>query len=200
MAKQIKKQPPKTFLLLFILIGLYFCIVGSFPVKIEIKKLQSVTEAQIHRKSMIPPFKNIDLIIPNLKQAVITSSRSSKGQASYRVELEGYNGYLYPVTTYYSSGYNSKLSLQTQINNAIKNGTDFNHTICQTFFLFFGALFVTIPLLMLFVVAKANRVKNNIQETKTTQQIRQSMQNQQTQTISDSENKKYEDINDSIIK
>ena len=204
-----KKQPPKLFLLIFILIGLYFFLVGFFPVKIEINPTSAGTQAQIHRKSMIPPFKTIDIFIPNVKQAVITTSRTSKGGTTYRVELEDFKGYRFPITTYFSSGYNSKANLQDRINVSISNRTDFRHTFTQPFFTLFGSIFIIIPLIMLIAVKKTQNntyqqsrprqyqvPKETPEEFKRPQGFPIPQQPQHTE----SEEEKYKNINDSIIK
>lgn len=204
-----KKQPPKLFLLIFILIGLYFFLVGFFPVKVEINPTSVGTQAQIHRKSMIPPFKTIDIFIPNVKQAVITTSRTSKGGTTYRVELEDFKGYRFPITTYFSSGYNSKANLQDRINVSITNRTDFRHTFPQPFFTLFGSIFIIIPLIMLIAVKKT---QNNTYQQSRPRQYQDPKEtpeefkrpqgfpiSQQTQHA-ESEEEKYKNINDSIIK
>ena len=58
-----KKQPPKLFLLSFFMIGFYFFIVGFLPISVEINPVETQVQGQIHRKSMIPPFKNIVIIL-----------------------------------------------------------------------------------------------------------------------------------------
>ena len=190
------KKPPKFFLLIFVAIGIYFVILGIFPTYFEIN---SSAEAQIHRKSMLPPFKNIDIVVSNVKQAIIGQSRTSKGGTTYRVEIEDYNGKRTPITSYYSSGYNSKEFLKNNINRAIKDRTEYNHVIKQHGFKIVGLFFIIIPMLILF----ASKIQNNntIEQSKLKQDQRNSLPNQvHQQTESDSEENKYDDINNSIIK
>ena len=204
-----KKQPPKLFLLSFFMIGFYFFIVGFLPISVEINPVETQVQGQIHRKSMIPPFKNIDISIPNLKQAVITTSRSSKGGTTYRVELEDFKGYRYPVTSYYSSGYGSKVRLQDAINTSIRNRYQYKYRTQQNLFILFGFIFMFVPLLALITSKKTNT--NSYQKSRPNQDGRPidgPRQFQRPQDFSiphqtqypESEEEKYKNINDSIIK
>ena len=193
-----KKQPPKFFLLIFILIGLYFFFLGFLPITVEINTTSMGSHAQIHRISMIPPFKSVDIMIPNVKQAIITASRGSKGGTNYRVELEDFKGYRYPVTFYYSSGYNSKARLQDTINDSIRNRTEYKNTFRQPFFMLFGFIFIFVSVIML----KAKKKTSNTMQQKTPVRVQTPYQTripQQTQQP-ESEEEKYKNINDSIIK
>ncbi len=188
MKTNIPKKGLFLFLSVFIFIGLYFLLSGIFPIEIEIKHNNTAT-AQIHRKSMIPPFKTLNISIPNVKQAVIGSMRGSKGGTTYRVEFESYNGYRVPLTAYYSSGYSSKEKLKNKINEAMRNGTDFKYVTRQTFMMFFGLIFITIPSIMMFLFIKAGDKQTNGLKTE---------QSRHTDNISEED--KYKKINDSIIK
>ena len=191
----MKKQNPKPFLFLFFIIGLYAFIIGVFPISVEINSTSSGSQAQIHRKSMIPPFKDINIMIPNLKQAVITTSRSSKGGTTYRVELEDFKGYRYPITAFYSSGYKSKANLQDRINDSIRNRTEYKKTFRQPFFIFFGLFFIFVSLLVL----KAKNKINKTTQQKTPVRVQTPYQTHIPQQT-ESEEEKYKNINDSIIK
>lgn len=201
----MKKQNPKPFLFLFFIIGLYFFFIGIFPISVEINSTSSGSQAQIQRKSMIPPFKNIDISIPNLKQAVITTSRSSKGGTTYRVELEDFKGYRHPITSYYSSGYESKVRLQDRINDAIRNKYQYKYKIQQTFFIIFGFIFMFVPLLAFIASKKTNT--NSYQQSRPNQ-YRRPIDRSRSQEFPiphqtqypESEEEKYKNINDSIIK
>ena len=190
-----KASASKPFVLIFIIIGLYFMFIGFFPVEIGINPSSNTIEAQIHRKSYIPPFKDVDITIPNIKQAIITSSRSSKGGTTYRVELESYSGQRTPITTYYSSGYNSKELLRQAINKAIDDRTEYKHTISQLGFLIFGFLFTLIPSLIL-IASISQKNKSDEQPQKTVQTNQRQFEPPTTST----EKEKYKNINDSIIK
>ena len=206
---QTKKQSPKLFLLLFFIIGFYFFIVGFLPISVEINPTGTQVQGKIHRKSMIPPFKNIDISIPTLKQAVITTSRSSKGGTTYRVELEDFEGYLYPITAYYSSSYKSKIRLQDAINTSIRNRYQYKYKTQQNFFIIFGFVFIFGPLISFILSKKTNT--NPYKQSRPNQYrrpIETPRQFQRTQDLSmphqtqypESEEEKYKNINDSIIK
>ena len=182
---------PELFISCFILLGLYLLLTGMFPINIEINPSPDKTEVKIHKKSAVPPFKNIDIVIPNVKQAVIGSSRSSKGGTTYRVEFETFDGQRIPVTSYYSSGYVPKEMLQKTINKVIQDRTEYKHVVRQTFLLIFGFIFTLIPSVMLFVFI--------IQTKKPTEASAQHYQTRDTFS-SQREDEKYNDINDSIIK
>ena len=189
--KKIPKVGLILYISIFILTGFYFMLMGILPVKIKIKTIDNVSTAQLHRKSMLPPFKDVNINMPNVKLAVVTSSRSSKGSTTYRVELEAYNGQRFPVTYYYSSGYSSKAKLQDKINNAIQNKSDFDYIVRQPFMIFFGFLFTLIPSIIMFSVLKKGSETSTLKEPKTTTP---------TQNKPEPEEEKYKDINNSIIK
>ena len=181
------------YLSIFILVGFYFTIMGCLPIEVKISNIDNVATAQIHKKSIIPPFKDVIINMPNVKLAVVTSSRSSKGGTTYRVELEAYNGQRFPITSYYSSGYSSKAKLQDKINAAIQNKSDFNYTVRQIFMTVFGLIFMLIPSFMLFVFMKKGTT--TLKNPKTPTQTETTPTNKV-----ESEEEKYKKINDSIIK
>jgi len=180
------------YLSIFIFTGLYFTINGCLPIKIKINNIDNVATAQIHRKSILPPFKDVNINMPNVKLAVVTSSRSSKGGATYRVELEAYNGQRFPVTNYYSSGYTSKAKLQDKINSAIQNKSDFDYIVRQPFMIVFGLIFMLIPSIMFFSIIKGT--------TQLTCKRNTSSMPTPISNKPESEEEKYHNINDSIIK
>ncbi len=183
-----KKQPPKFFLLIFILIGLYFLLIGFSPVRVEIIPTKKGMEAQIRRIST-------NIVISNLKQAVITTSRSSKGGTTYRVELEDFKGYRYPITFFYSSGYESKARLQDTINNSIRNRTEYKNTFRQPFFILFGLIFIFVSV----ITFKAKKKTTNTMQQKTPIRV-QTPYKKHIPQQPESEEEKYNKINNSIIK
>jgi len=193
--KKIPKAGLILYLSFFILAGLYFTVNGSLPIEIKISNSNNVTTAQIHRKSVIPPFKDININMPNVKLAVVTSSRSSKGGTTYRVELEAYNGQRFPITYYYSSGYSSKAKLQDKINLAIQNKSDFSYTVRQTFMIIFGLIFMLIPSIMMYVTIKKGSATSTLKRPKTTTSTQPIPTNKP-----EIEEEKYKNINDSIIR
>lgn len=193
--KKIPKVGLILYISIFILVGFYFMLMGILPVKIKIKTIDNVTIAQIHRKSMLPPFKDININMPNVKLAVVTSSRTSKGSTTYRVELEAYNGQRFPVTYYYSSGYLSKANLQDKINSAIQNKLDFDYIVRQPFMAFFGFIFMLISSIIMFSAIKKGSTTSTLKNSNSTS----TTQTAPTNKIEPEEDK-YKDINNSIIK
>lgn len=193
--KKIPKVGLILYISIFILVGFYFMLMGILPVKIKIKTIDNVTIAQIHRKSMLPPFKDININMPNVKLAVVTSSRTSKGSTTYRVELEAYNGQRFPVTYYYSSGYLSKANLQDKINSAIQNKSDFDYIVRQPFMAFFGFIFMLISSIIMFSAIKKGSTTSTLKNSNSTS----TTQTAPTNKIEPEEDK-YKDINNSIIK
>lgn len=193
--KKIPKVGLILYISIFILVGFYFMLMGILPVKIKIKTIDNVTIAQIHRKSMLPPFKDININMPNVKLAVVTSSRTSKGSTTYRVELEAYNGQRFPVTYYYSSGYLSKAKLQDKINDAIQRKSDFDYIVRQPFMAFFGFIFMLISSIIMFSAIKKGSTTSTLKNSNSTT----TTQTAPTNKIEPEEDK-YKDINNSIIK
>ena len=193
--KKIPKVGLILYISIFILVGFYFMLMGILPVKIKIKTIDNVTIAQIHRKSMLPPFKDININMPNVKLAVITSARTSKGSTTYRVELEAYNGQRFPVTYYYSSGYLSKANLQDKINDAIQRKSDFDYIVRQPFMAFFGFIFMLISSIIMFSAIKKGSTTSTLKNSNSTTPT----QTAPTNKIEPEEDK-YKDINNSIIK
>lgn len=177
---------PISFLSIFIVSGLWLMLTGFLPVTIEINPVNDTVTAQIHKMSVLPPFNTVDLTVPNLKQAVLGVSRGAKGGTTYRVELEAFNGRRTPVTKYYSSGYSSKAKLQDAINNAIQNRTNFSYVSRDFIMIICGLFFVLIPSIIMFVfIGQEKQKEKNI-----------SLEQQEPV----SEEEKYKNINDSIIK
>jgi len=180
-------------------------IMGWLPIRIEISSTGAGSQAQMQKRSILPPFNQITTVIPNLKQAVIKTSTSSKGGATYRVELEDLNGRRHPVTFYFSSGYKSKARTRDKINNAIKNKTEYSCVERHPFFIFFGFMFMVIPLIILRIMERPipadtqeeQPKQNRYQRYKSVpQEIKRPQQSEPTE----SEKEKYKNINDSIIK
>lgn len=169
---------------------------GIFPIEIELNPTGNDIKAQIHKKSLIPPFNDIYITVPNLRQAKLGASRSSKGGTTYRVELVSYDGSITPVTKFYSSGYRSKEWLMAKINDHINTRTPFRYIIRQRFMFFFGSLFFAVPLLIMIVSIKQAKKQKNLPNQ--VQQHHQTRYN--NQYTPQTEEDKYKEINDLIIK
>ena len=111
------------------------------------------------------------------------------------MELEAYNGQRFPITNYYSSGYASKARLQDKINSAIQNKSDFDYIVRQPFMIFFGLLFTLIPSIIMFSVITKGSATSTLKKTNPATSTQTASTNK-----TESEEEKYKDINNSIIK
>ena len=189
----------------FILIGIYFFIIGFSPVKIETTITQTGIQAHIHKKSMLLPFKNVDIVVPNLKQAVITTFRGYKGRTTYYLELENSDGKQFSVVSISSIEYNSAVLLRNRINDSIKGRYPYKYAIKQNSFIFYGFLFIVICLIG--YIKDKKTITNKQQKSKSQQYqtpkrtLEQQIPHVQTQQQKPkSEQEKYKNINSSIIK
>lgn len=196
----MKKNSLSSVLLVVALAAAYFVFLSFFPINLEINHTDMESFAHIHRKSMIPPFKDIDITVNNLKRAIITSSKGAKGRTNYRVELETFNGKRTPVMPYYSSSYFSKQKLQGQINNSISTKTPFKIIIKQSSMSFSGSIFFFVTLIFIFSVIKNSNIQKNIPPAKQPQKSPTPQYPRSQQPKVTTEEEKYKNINDSIIK
>lgn len=196
----MKKSSPLSVLFVFALVAAYFAFLSFFPIDLEINHIDNESFAHIHRKSMIPPFKDINITANNLKQAIITTSKGSKGSTNYRVELESFNGKRTPVMPYYSSVYYSKQKLQNQINHCISTKTPFKIIIKQSSMSPFGSIFFLATLIIIFTVIKNSNKQKNIPPTKQPQRTPTPQYPRPQSPKYTTEEEKYKNINDSIIK
>jgi hypothetical protein len=196
----MKKSSPTSVLFVFILVFAYFVFLSFFPIDFEVNHTDTESFAHIHRKSMIPPFKDIDITVNNLKQAIITTSKGSKGKTNYRVELESFNGERTPVMPYYSSSYFSKRKLQDQINSSLSTKTPFKIIIKQSSMSFSGSIFFFATIILIFYVIKHGNKQKNIPSAKQPQRSPTPQYPRPQPPKSTTEEEKYKNINDSIIK
>ena len=200
------KQQLKSFPWFFFILGLYFLIVGAFPVKVEIIPTETEIRAHIHRKAMFPPLKNIDTTVHNLKQAIVIESKDSKGRTIYEVALEDFQGRLFPIEALFSSGHRQNVMLQKKINNSIKNKTAITHSINQDSITAFGFVFILASIISFITDKNKNKNKSNKEQPRTNEPSEkkpkeyQSLQDFLQPPKTESEDKKYKNINDSIIK
>ncbi len=139
-------------LITFILLIIFYPFLILFsPMKIEIVPVKTQMQAYIYKRTMLNPFHKV--FIPNVKRAVTTETKTSNGRFKYRLELEDFQGNRYPVTSYEDSDYNSEITIETKINNSIKNRTLFKHTISSHYL-------ITVILFIIFLIAGSIRAKN----------------------------------------
>lgn len=180
--------------MIFFLIGLFEFVNGLNPIYLEINTNSSnITYAKISKRSMVPPFNIINKKVNNLKEAIITMSKTKKNGHIYRIELVDYNGHRTSITSSYSSEYNSKKALQQKINNAIQNKVEFKYTIKDYNLALFGLFFVLLGLFSFFTKVQ---ITNDKKVNNKPKKIDTSTTTSTTQT----EHEKYNEINDLIIK
>ena len=110
-----------------LLIIFYPFLILFSPIKVEIIPTKTDIQANIYKRTMRNPFNKVS--VSNVKRAVTTTRKDSKGETKYRVELEDFKGNRFPVTSYEASGYNSEKSIENKINKAITNRKHFKQTI-----------------------------------------------------------------------
>ena len=132
----------------FVLYGLVSLSEGIFKKTVTINPTEKQVNAHLYKKSNWPPFQNIDIFIPNIKQAKMTTHHDRIGTL-YDVELEYSNG---KNRTVKNSSYvpDFAQTLCNKINNAIENRTHFTITFRETTNLVIGIIFIIIGLSFLF--------------------------------------------------
>ena len=133
----------KQFILItvILLIIFYPFLILFSPIKVEIIPTKTDIQANIYKRTMRNPFNKVS--VSNVKRAVTTTRKDSKGETKYRVELEDFKGNRFPVTSYEASGYNSEKSIENKINKAITNRKHFKQSITShylTMIILFGIL------------------------------------------------------------
>jgi hypothetical protein len=147
--------------LLLIFAGLGFSSEGLFTKTVTINPAETQVNAYLHRRSTWPPFKNIDDVVPNVKQAVMTTNYG-KYLNSYAVELETYNSkYNKSIKDYSYLPYFAK-NLQNKINEAIQNKTSFTITFRETSSVVAGLLFILAGISMLLYNSLKTKYKEQL--------------------------------------
>ncbi len=201
------KRPSKSFLIFFLIVGLYLFIVSRFPTSLEITHTESGVQAYMQTRSMLPPFNNIQVFIPKLERAIITTDYASEGGPDYRVELEDVEGRCFPISPFFSSDYKEAKLLEKRINDSIENKYKFSsknlieHDSLQQF----GFLFMLISAVALII---PRQKENNTNQQKRPKHKGTSKNGRKTQVLPIShqtqqpkaDKEKYKNINDSIIK
>lgn len=140
------------FVVIFLSAGILLLLSGLFPIKIEISYFAGEPVATMHKRSIIPPFKEKVITVPNLKRAIMATKRSSDGMLAYRVELESFDGTIIPVTNAYTSVYKSRQQLLIKINESIKENLPFEYIVTQYTNIVMGFVFIAVSI-FIFVLA-----------------------------------------------
>ena len=186
------------FTILLLIVGSFFVFKGFVPQTIRISPTETEVTAYIHKKSFLPPFKDIDIVVPNVKQAIISRGKDSEKKVYCRVELENYDGRKFVVTD--KQGYKFKQKLQKQINDSIQSKIPFTVDFIEKDFLFFGILFIVIGVSKILLYFRKIKRLMNMKRAKETFKIPTNITSNNQQQSNDSLQEKYKNINDSIIK
>ena len=126
--QRIKQQITLLLILLILFMGGFFLFYdGLFLTRIEIDPTGQETIVHIHKKPLIPIFKDVDIEVPKVYQAIMTRdiNKFILSAFSYRVELKAPNGKIVPITSYSLLRYFSNRKLEKQINESIQNKISF---------------------------------------------------------------------------
>lgn len=140
------------FVVIFLSAGILLLLSGLFPIKIEISYFAGEPVATMYKRSIILPFKEKVITVPNLKRAIMATKRSSDGMLAYRVELESFDGTIIPVTNAYTSVYKSRQQLLIKINESIKENLPFEYIVTQYTNIVMGFVFIAVSI-FIFVLA-----------------------------------------------
>ncbi|MBO7611264.1 MAG: hypothetical protein J6T23_03535 [Elusimicrobia bacterium] len=190
-------------LLLFLVLGLSGIYKGLFSTRIEIDPTGQETIVHIYKKPVIPIFKESDIVVPKVYQAIMTRetgrSRSIFHFFSYRVELKAPNGQIVPITSYSLLGYFSNKKLTNQINDSIQNKIPFTIKFIDISPYLLGLFVLEIIAIFLFVEYNTRKeTKKRYEERKRRRMLKKNPEG--IQQTPDPKPEKYNNINDSIIK
>ena len=112
--------------IIFILFGLY-TIYFNFQSISEIKNVNNETVMEVYKKSLIPPFKEIDFVINNIKTTELDPAKEKRALGvRYSINVEDFNNNktILPIISY---SYEKQKNLSEKMNNAIKNNENFKY-------------------------------------------------------------------------
>ena len=130
--------------IIFILFGLY-TVCFNFQSVSEIKNINNETVMEVYKSSLIPPFKEIDFVINNVKTTELDPAKEKRTLVSYSINVEDFNNNktTLPITSY---SYEKQKDLSEKMNNAIKNNENFKHVDKSSSDKMLGFLFICIGL------------------------------------------------------
>ena len=131
--------------IVFILFGLY-TVCFNFQSVSEIKNINNETVMEVYKSSLIPPFKEIDFVINNVKTTELDPAKDKRALGvRYSIKVEDFNNNktTLPITSY---SYEKQKDLSEKMNNAIKNNENFKHVDKSSSDKMLGFLFICIGL------------------------------------------------------
>ncbi len=155
--------------IVFIIMGFAFFVEGIPKKTITIVPTETQVNVYLHRRSTWPPFKAIDAVVPNAKQAVLeirTHYTNGREYKTYSVVLETYSGEKIHVTDV-SMLRKSTQKLQNQINESIQNKTYFTKTFREDFLLLFGLILIVTGIILQLYESKKRKRSKEIKEAET---------------------------------
>ena len=184
---------------LFLTAGILVFLWGVLPRTIEIDPTGVEITAQLHKRSVFPPFKKEVVFVSNVKQAVITKATRRKRIPFFAVELETFNGEKTPITINFW-GFLLKQRLENQINNSIQNRTNFKKTFIDIYLLICGILLILISTLCILLgIDDIKRDKERNRRRREKYKEKKALERSLKGNI-EPEQKEYNNINDSIIR
>ena len=136
--------------IIFILFGLY-TIYFNFQSVSEIKNVNNETVMEVYKSSLIPPFKEIDFVISNVKSTELDPAKEKRALGvRYSINVEDFNNNktTLPIISY---SYERQKDLSEKMNNAIKSNENFVHTDKSDSDKMLGFLFVCMGLIDLLI-------------------------------------------------
>lgn len=130
--------------IIFVLIGLY-CLFFKFESAFEIKNINNEITMEVYKSSYIPPFKEKDFVINNVKTTEVDPAQEKKSTVKYSVSVEDVNNNktTLPIKSY---SYRDQKNLSENINEAIRNNENFKCVDKKDFDKILALLFILIGL------------------------------------------------------
>lgn len=131
--------------IIFILFGLY-TVCFNFQSISEIKNINNETVMEVYKSSLIPPFKEIDFVINNVKTTELDPAKEKRALGvRYSINVEDFNNNktTLPIISY---SYERQKDLSEKMNNAIKSNENFKHVDKSSSDKMLGFLFICMGL------------------------------------------------------
>ena len=135
--------------IIFVLIGVYH-IFFKFESAFEIKNINSEISMEVYKRSYIPPFKEKDFVINNIKTSAVDPAQEKRSIVKYSISVEDVNNNKtnLPIKSY---SYKDQKNLSEKINNAIKNNENFKFADKNNFDKILALLFILVGLSSLLI-------------------------------------------------
>ena len=138
--------------IMLLLIGLYLSCF-NFEAALELKTVNNEQIMEVYKKSYIPPFKEIDFIINNVKTTSLNPAEEKRSVGvKYSIDVENYNNHKIklPIISY---SYRDQRDLSDKINNAIQNNENFAYVYKFELDNMIGLIFIFIAFIDLLITS-----------------------------------------------